>query len=79
MKILTEFQLRKLSTRNLLAYLRSLHKCRNDKDWDEDFLIDGKNFYFGNTKFYKNSEEWRNLYSLVKSILSEREHIERKR
>lgn len=65
-KILTREQLEKLTTKRLLAYKNKLLKVPEEPNWDEA----------NNTRINKLSKEWIDLYSLVKEILSKREHIE---
>lgn len=67
--------LNKMGTKELLGYLRRLQKCEesfelSDMDNNED-LIDDKTIYF------KQSEKWKVAYANVKSILNNREHIEK--
>ncbi len=70
LKILTKDQLEKLNTRRLLAYLHRLHRCCEDScsyyDWD------GPSY---NHEVTKDSETWKEIHALVKSILATREHI----
>lgn len=65
-------KLESLSTKRLLARLKSLHQCEqsfelSDKDESERLLNDGIEF--------KESSEWQSEYENVKEILSKREHV----
>ena len=73
-KLIDIDELDKKSTRELLGYLKKLHKCEesfsaSDMDIDLD-LVDNEIIYF------KQTEKWRTAYQNVKSILDKREHIE---
>jgi DNA replication protein DnaD len=61
---LTEKDLHKLTTRRLLKYRDSLLACHETED-DDTYR----------KKVVKSSDEWREHYALVKSILATREHI----
>mgnify|MGYP003442721774 CR=1 FL=1 len=63
---LTEEDLHKLTTRRLLKYRDSLLACHETED-DDTYR----------KKVVKSSDEWREHYALVKSILATREHIEK--
>lgn len=69
-KVLTEVELRGLTTRNLVSYLRRLHECLDGPDENE--REHRRNYV------YKKSEAWSHLYYLAKSVLAEREHLSRK-
>ncbi len=64
---LTEADLRKLTTQRLLKYRDSLLACHETED-DDTYR----------KKVIKSSDEWREHYVLVKSILSTREHVRKK-
>jgi len=69
-KFLTREQMDNLTTRNLLAYLRSLQKKYHDKpDWEDDVCSP--------YKVTKSTPEWQEAHDIAKEILSKREHIER--
>ena len=76
-KVITREELEKLHTKQLLAYLKRLHQCEESfegSDWDENRdLTDEVMIHF------KQTEKWKFAYRTVKSILSGREHVERKR
>jgi hypothetical protein len=64
-KVLNREELEKLTTARLLAYKDKLMKVPEEPNWDEcDY-----------SRINKLSPEWRNLYHLVKSVLSGRENI----
>jgi len=69
-KLLTESELEKLSTRNLLAYLRSLHSCHETPDWDDDWHTGRAG------KIVKSSQAWKDNHALTKKVLAKREHID---
>jgi hypothetical protein len=64
-------ELEKLSTRQLLARLKSLHQCEESvslSDWDD----------FSNTSEaiqFKDTPEWKAAYERIKGVLSLREHV----
>lgn len=64
-KFLSEKELEKLTTPRLLNYLRSLHAYHETPHWDDERP----------GEMTKDNEEWKKQYSLVKSILSNREHL----
>jgi len=66
MKILSRDQLEKLSTKRLLAYKNKMMQVPENENWDEP-----------NVRWNKSSPSWQYLYSLVKEILSTREHVEK--
>ena len=58
----------KLTTSNLLAYLRSLHKKYHDgPDWEEGGYVP--------YKVTKSSPEWQETHTIAKEVLGKREHI----
>ena len=65
MKLLKSNELKKLTTKRLLAYRNSLLKCNETPHWDEDIK-----------EITKQSISWKNTYATVKKILSHRENIE---
>ncbi len=65
---LTEEDLHKLTTRRLLKYRDSLLACHETED-------DNSLWFPRRKKVVKSSDEWREHYALVKSILATREHI----
>ena len=64
MKFLTKERLEKLTTKRILAYLRSLYVVHEGPNWDEH-----------NKEITKSSIEWKEQVKLVKSILATREHL----
>lgn len=69
--------LNKKGTKEILGYLKRLHQCEerfedSDININED-LIDDHTIYF------KETEKWKTAYQNVKSILSNREHIEKRK
>ncbi len=76
-KVLGIEELKKLNTKRLLNYLKLLHKCEESfekSDSDENIDLTNDNFIQ-----YKQTEKWKLAYQNVKLILSEREHIEKKK
>lgn len=64
--VLSKECLDKLTTKRLLAYLRSLYECHEEPHWDEDC---------NSKELTKDSTEWKEHIQLVKSILANREHV----
>ncbi len=62
-KPLTREQMESLTTRNLLSYLRRLHMCYDQPDWD-----------LRRKYIYKSSPEWQELRATAKNVLATREH-----
>lgn len=62
--------LNKLTTKRLLKYRDSLLSCHETPDNDSTFL---------NRKIVKSSDEWKEHYALVKSILNKREHVKKEK
>jgi hypothetical protein len=67
--------LEKKNTKELLGYLKKLQKCEesfsvSDMDVNLD-LTDEKAIYF------KETDKWKTAFSMVKSILANREHIKK--
>ena len=74
-RILSKEELEKKNTKELIGYLKKLRRCEesfdaSDMDTNLD-LIEKEVIYF------KQTEKWQTAYKLVKSILNEREHIEK--
>jgi hypothetical protein len=68
-------ELKKKNTKELLGYLKALQQCEqsfelSDIDINED-ILDNNKIYF------KQTPKWKSAYDIVKSILSERENIEK--
>ncbi|MGK0364159.1 MAG: hypothetical protein ACI85O_001215 [Saprospiraceae bacterium] len=74
-KVLTIEELEKKGTKELLGYLKRLHRCEESfelSDMDENpELSDVETIYF------KQTEKWRTAYIDAKSILETRKHIEK--
>lgn len=66
LKLLSKEQMDLLSTKNLLAYLRRMHKCH------ECTQPAGEVYPLG---VCKSDQAWKDTYALVKSILATREHL----
>lgn len=64
-KFLTKEELEKLTTKRLLAYKNKLMKCPEGYDWEPD----------SSYRITKQDPKWQEIYSLVKDILSKREHV----
>lgn len=67
-------KLKSLTTERLLAYLRSLQKCEKSlegSDWNAEEVESVKGIIF------KDSNEWKEQYELVKEVLAERPIIKR--
>ncbi|WP_413665607.1 hypothetical protein ACG1BZ_10605 [Microbulbifer sp. CNSA002] len=73
-KLLSLEELEQLSTERLLAYLRKLHQCEDSVD-ASDFCE--SEAHMPGVVFFKESDQWRNQYKLVKEILSARPHIDK--
>lgn len=72
-RVITTEELENKGTRELLAYLKSLHRCeesyeKSDMEVNPD-LQDKEHIYF------KKSMKWETAYRSVKAILATREHI----
>jgi len=65
--VLSRERLDKLTTKRLLAYLRSLYVCHEGRHWDDDD--------HNTQELTKDSTEWKEHIQLVKSILANREHV----
>jgi hypothetical protein len=75
LSVISREELEKKNTKALLSYLKKLQMCEasfstSDMETDLD-LIDMDNIYF------KQTEKWKTAYKIVKSILDNREHIEK--
>ena len=70
MKILSRYEMEKLTTPRLLAYKNSLLTCRDDDEADEEdpYCRPGK-----------LSDMWKRCYEECLTILSTREHVDRKK
>jgi len=66
MKILSEQELYKLSTKRILAYKEKMMQVPETSNCDEP-----------KARWCKSSKSWKALYFLVKEILATREHIEK--
>jgi hypothetical protein len=66
LNILSNEELKKLTTKRLLAYKKSLMKVHETPSWDGDDDC-------------KASPLWKSVYARVKAILATREHVERKK
>lgn len=72
-KVIDINELRTKNTKELLGYLKKLHKCEesldlSDRDENEDNFDEA-------TIYFKQSKKWKEAYRNVKSILDAREHI----
>ena len=65
--ILSRERLEKLTTKRILAYLRSLYECHDGPHW----VAEDQNPY----ELTKDSTEWKEHIQLIKAILSTREHV----
>ncbi len=68
-QLLTEIQLRKLTTPRLLSYLQSLNTCHDTKHYDN----------YRPNELVKSSQIWQEQHVLVKSVLAERPHVSKTR
>jgi len=64
--ILTREQLEALTTPRLLAYRNSLLRNYEDEGWGDP------------PEWHKQHPEWKAHYAMVKEILAERPHVEKK-
>ena len=70
---LSQDKLKSLTTKRLLAYLRSLQQCEESieaSDWNEDEVASVSGIIF------KASDEWKLQHNLVKAVLAKRPNIE---
>lgn len=70
--VLNEDELAAKGTRELLGYLKRLQQCQESyslSDYDVNSVFDEKIIYF------KDTEKWKNAFTIVKVILKNREHI----
>lgn len=75
-QIFPEEQLRKLTTRRLKGYLHSLHRLHEDYHYDygsRDSVI----HVYKNHLLAKSDPRWVAIHALVKTILSERKHLDK--
>ncbi|HLV23415.1 MAG TPA: hypothetical protein VKY36_01375 [Moheibacter sp.] len=65
--------LEKLNTKQLLGYLRKLHKCEESfelSDLDKNPDIENESIIH-----FKNTDKWKFTHQNVKTILKKREHV----
>lgn len=65
-KFLTREQLEKLTTKRFLAYKNKLMDYPETPSWEEDNVF----------RMNKQDQRWKDLYAMVKDLLSKREHVE---
>ena len=71
-----EFEfLQKKSTRELLGYLKKLHKCEESFEFSD--LMENIDIQDSQTIYFKNTDKWKIAYENVKLILKTREHIKK--
>ncbi len=75
-KVMKLEELKKLNTKRLLSYLKLLHKC--EESFEESDLVVNLDIKNDDIIQFKNTEKWKFTYQQVKSILNEREHVEKK-
>lgn len=74
--ILPQAALEAMPTRQLLARLRSLHRCE-ECPLLSDLSADETQALPDNKLFFKSSQAWKAAYAEVKAILAGREHVRR--
>lgn len=70
-KTLTKEQMEKLTTKRLLAYLKSWREAPEHEDHE-------KSMYGGQSQICKEDQFWKDHFEEIKSVLATREHVERK-
>ncbi|MCD2260988.1 hypothetical protein [Psychroserpens luteolus] len=74
--VLSSLELEKKDTRELLGYLKRLHQC--EESFETSDLTENIDLTNDNIIYFKKTEKWNIAYSKVKSILSTREHLNKK-
>ncbi|MEM8763468.1 MAG: hypothetical protein AAGD88_06640 [Bacteroidota bacterium] len=74
--ILTRSELEKKGTKELLGYLKRLYHC--EESFEESDLIENPDLLDDSTIYFKQTEKWKTAYFNVKSVLSEREHVDQR-
>jgi len=72
--VLTIPEMDKKGTKELLGYLKKLHKC--EESFELSDLIENPDLTDKTTIYFKQSEKWKTGYQNVKSVLKNRENIE---
>lgn len=72
--VLTIQEMEKKGTKELLGYLKRLHKC--EESFESSDLSENPDLTDKTTIYFKQTEKWKTAYQNVKSILKNRENIE---
>lgn len=72
-KVIDKDKLEKKSTKELLGYLNRLNQC--EESYELSYMDINEDINDPDTIYFKHTVKWINAYSLVKLILSNREHI----
>ena len=72
--VITIPEMEKKGTKELLGYLKRLHKC--EESFELSDLTENPDLSDKNTIYFKQTEKWKTGYNNVKSILKNRENIE---
>ncbi len=72
--ILTISEMEKKGTKELLGYLKRLHKC--EESFESSDLTENSDLSDNTMIYFKQTEKWNTGYKNVKSILKNRENIE---
>lgn len=72
--VLTISEMEKKGTKELLGYLKRLHKC--EESFESSDLTENPDLADKSTIYFKQTEKWKTGYRNVKSILENRENIE---
>ena len=67
-------EMEKKGTKELLGYLKRLHKC--EESFESSDLTENPDISDKFTIYFKQTEKWKTGYRNVKSILKNRENIE---
>jgi hypothetical protein len=72
--VLTISEMEKKGTKELLGYLKRLHKC--EESFESSDLTENPDLSDNTMIYFKQTEKWNTGYKNVKSILKNRENIE---
>lgn len=72
--VLTDLEMKKKGTKELLGYLKRLHQC--EESFESSDLIENPDLLDTSTIYFKQTEKWKASYINVKSVLKNREHID---
>ena len=71
--VLSVSEMEKKGTKELLGYLKRLHKC--EESFESSDLTENPDVLDESTIYFKQTEKWKTGYENVKSILKNRENI----